>query len=199
MRKALIACLVGLAALQGVLVTSDALAQGQGQRQKQKQGAPPPRPQVPIPRCPDLGVGTTAFLTEVPGGPPLAADEVAVSWAVRNDGNAPFAAARVEDTSVAIEYTTAAGATRLAMTPAITETTEEGHVRLSHGHSVRGLIRAALPPEAAGRRLRLRLVYASEGSHRGIPDCNEANNIVTLPPRPAAAPAAVSAPASSGR
>lgn len=200
MRKAVMACLIGLAAINGVLVTSQALAQ-QGQGQKQKQGAPPTRPQAPIPRCPDLGVGTTAFITEVPGGPPLATGEVAVSWSVRNDGNAMFAAARPEDTSVALEYTSPAGATRLAAVPAITTVDEEGHVRLSYRQSVRGVIRAVVPPEAAGRRLRLRLVYASEGSRRGIPDCNEANNTVTLQRPPAAAPAAETtpAPAPSGR
>jgi hypothetical protein len=201
MRKAVMACLIGLAAIDGAFVTSQALAQqGQG-KQKQKQGAPPTRPQPPVPRCPDLGVGTTAFLTEVPGGPPLATGEIAVTWAVRNDGNAMFAAARPEDTSVALEYTSPAGATRLAAVPAITVVDEEGHVRLTYGQSVRGLIRAVVPPEAMGRRLRLRLVYASEGSRRGIPDCNEANNTVMLqrPPTPAAAPAAETAPAPSGR
>jgi hypothetical protein len=203
MRKAVMACLIGLAAINGAFVTSQALAQ-QGQGQKQKQGAPPTaRPQPPIPRCPDLGVGTTAFVTEVPGGPPLATGEIAVSWSVRNDGNAMFAAARPEDTSVALEYTSPAGATRLAAVPAITIVDEEGHVRLTYGQSVRGLIRAVVPAEAAGRRLRLRLVYASEGARRGIPDCNEANNTVTLqrPPAPAAAPAAETtpAPAPSGR
>jgi hypothetical protein len=204
MRKTVVACLIGLAAINGAFVTSQALAQqGQGQRQKQKQAASPTRPQPPVPRCPDLGVGTTAFISEVPGGPPLAQGEIAVTLQVRNDGNAMFAAARPDDTSVALEYTSPAGATRLAAVPAITIVDEEGHVRLTYGQSVRGLIRAVVPAEAAGRRLRLRLVYANEGSRRGIPDCNEANNTVTLqrPPAPAAAPAAETtpAPAPSGR
>jgi hypothetical protein len=177
MRKAVMACLIGLAAINGAFVTSQALAQqGQG---KQREKAPT-RPQAPIPRCPDLGVGTTAFVTEVPGGPPLAQGEIAVTWQVRNDGNAMFAARSPDDTSVALEYTSPAGATRLAAVPAITVLDEEGHVRLTYGQSVRGMIRAVVPPEAAGRRLRLRLVYANEGSRRGIPDCNEANNSVNL-------------------
>jgi hypothetical protein len=173
--------LIAVAAINGALVTSQALAQNQQQKQKERPPPPPP------PRCPDLGVGTTAFVTALPGQTPLAEGEVAVTWSVRNDGNTPFGAANIEDQMVALEYTTAAGATRLAAVPAITTLNEDGIVVLAHGHSVRGAIRAVVPPEAAGRRLRLRLVYASEGTRRGIPDCNEGNNVVNLQ-RPAAAP-----------
>jgi hypothetical protein len=184
MRKALIACLMSVTLVGGLLATTP-LAEGQQQqKQKEKQRPPPP----PAPRCPDLGVGTTAFVAELPGQAPLAEGEVAVTWQVRNDGNTPFGAQRVEDQMVALEYTTAAGATRLAAVPAITTLNEEGIVYLSYGHSVRGAIRAVVPAEAAGRRLRLRLVYASEGTRRGIPDCNEANNTVNLQ-RPPAQPA----------
>ncbi|MEZ5962075.1 MAG: hypothetical protein R3C30_16875 [Hyphomonadaceae bacterium] len=187
MRNALLACLVGLAALNGAVVMSDALAQQQGGQGKQKGRPPPPPP----PRCPDLGVGTVAYLTEVPGEAPLGPDEIAVSWQVRNDGTSPFVAADVADTSVALEYTTAAGATRIAIAPAITTVNEEGRVFLAYAHGVRGVVRGVVPAEAAGRRLRLRLVYASEGSRRGIPDCSEANNTAPLPPRPVATPASI--------
>jgi hypothetical protein len=193
MRNVLIACLVGLAALNGAVLMGDALAQQQGGGQaqgKQKSRPPPPPP----PRCPDLGVGTAAYLTEVPGEAPLGPDEIAVSWQVRNDGNTPFVAATVADTSVALEYTTAAGASRIAMAPAITTLNEDGRVFLAYAHGVRGVVRGTLPAEAAGRRLRLRLVYSSEGTRRGIPDCNEANNVAPLPPRPVATPASMQAP-----
>ncbi|MGD9981271.1 MAG: hypothetical protein AB7H66_00945 [Hyphomonadaceae bacterium] len=178
MRSVVIACLVGLAAIGGALVTNQALAQGQQQKQKEKQRPPPPR-------CPDLGVGTTAFVSAVPGQPPLAEGEVAVTWQVRNDGNMAFGARRIEEQMVALEYTTPAGATRLAAVPAIATLNDEGVVYLTYGQAVRGVIRAIVPPEAAGRRLRLRLVYASEGTRAGIPDCNEGNNVVNLV-RPAA-------------
>lgn len=194
MRKALMACLVGLAALNGVLVMSDALAQQGGQGQGKQKGRPPP---PPPPRCPDLGVGTAVYLSEVPGEAPLGDNEIAVSWQVRNDGNTPFVAMSVEDTSVALEYTTAAGPTRIAIAPAITTLNEDGRVFLAYAHGVRGVVRGVVPAEAAGRRLRLRLVYASEGTRRGIPDCNEANNTAPLPPRPVATPA--SAEASTGQ
>lgn len=186
MRRVVIACLIGLAAINGVLVTSQALAQSGQQKQKDKGRPPPPPP----PRCPDLGVGTTSFVNELPGQAPLAENEIAVTWQVRNDGNTPFAAARPEDTSVALEYTSPAGATRLAAVPAITATNADGVIVLAHGHSVRGAIRAVLPPEAQGRRLRLKLVYASEGTRRGIPDCNEINNTVNLvrPAQPTSTP-----------
>ncbi len=197
MRKVVMACLIGLAALQGVVLTSQALAQGQQQGKGKGKGKGAERPTVPVPRCPDLGVGTTAFVTEVPGQPPLAPNEVAVSWQVRNDGNTPFIAGGVNDTSVALEYTTAAGATRIAITPAITTLDADGRVSLGFAHGVRGVVRGVIPPEAMGRRLRLRLVYASEGTRAGIPDCNEANNVAQLPARPVATP--VSAPAPAGR
>lgn len=184
MRKALIACMVGLAALNGAALMSDALAQQGGQQGKQKSRPPPPPP----PRCPDLGVGTAAYLTEVPGEAPLGENEIAVSWHVRNDGNTPFLAARIEDTSVALEYSTPAGPTRIAIAPAITTLDADGRVFLAYAHGVRGVVRGVVPEEAAGRRLRLRLVYASEGTRAGIPDCNEANNTAPLPPRPVATP-----------
>ncbi len=183
MRKIVVACLVGLMAVNGAIITNDALAQQQQRSSKQKDKGRPPPP--PAPRCPDLGVGTIAFVSELPGQPPLADGEIAVTYAVRNDGNAPYAAVNADYTSVALEYTTAAGATRLAVVPAITTVNEEGRVALSYGHSVRGAIRAVVPAEAQGRRLRLRLVYASEGTRSGIPDCNENNNTVNLV-RPAA-------------
>ena len=195
MRKAIMACLVGLAALQGVLVTSQALAQQGGGQQQGKQKSRPPPP--PPPRCPDLGVGTAAFLTDVPGGAPLAPNEIAVSWQVRNDGNSPFVASSVADTSVALEYTTPAGVQRIAIAPAITTLDADGRVALAYNHNVRGIVRGVIPVEAAGRRLRLRLVYASEGSRNGIPYCNESNNVAPLPRPQAATP--VSAPAPSGR
>ncbi len=198
MRKLIMASLIGLAALQGAVLTSQALAQGQQQQgQKGKGKGAPTRPARPVPRCPDLGVGTTAFVTEIPGEAPLAGNEIAVQWQVRNDGNTPFIARNVSDTSVALEYTTAAGPTRIAIAPAITTLDADGRVSLAFAHGVRGFVRGVIPPEAAGRRLRLRLVYASEGTRAGIPDCNEANNVAPLPTRPPATP--VSAPAPTGR
>jgi hypothetical protein len=193
MRRALIACLVGLAALNGVVVISDALAQqgGQGQQGKQKSRPPPPPPA----RCPDLGVGTAIYLSEVPGQAPLGPNEIAVSWQVRNDGNTPFLARNVDDTSVALEYTTPAGPTRIAIVPAITTLDEDGRVFLAYAHGVRGVVRGIVPAEAAGRRLRLRLIYASEGTRAGIPDCNQVNNVAPLPARPVA----TSAPTPTGQ
>lgn len=187
MRKALMACLIGLIALNGAVVISDALAQQGGQQGGKGKDKGRPQPPPP-PRCPDLGVGTVAYLTEVPGEAALGAEEIAVSWQVRNDGNVAFVAQNVADTSVALEYTTAAGATRIAIAPAITTLNEDGRVFLAYNHGVRGVVRGVIPAEAAGRRLRLRLVYASEGTRRGIPDCNEANNTAPLPPRPVATP-----------
>lgn len=196
MRNVLIACLVGLAALNGAVLMGDALAQQQGGAQGKQKGRPPPPPAA---RCPDLGVGTVTYLAEVPGEAPLDPNEIAVGWQVRNDGNTPFLAMNVADTSVALEYTTAAGPTRIAITPAITTLDADGRVFLAYNHGVRGYLRGVVPAEAAGRRLRLRLVYASEGTRAGIPDCNETNNTAPLPPRPVATPASTEAPAPTGQ
>ena len=153
MRKAFVACLVGLLAINGAWITSEALAQNRQQgKQKAKSNATRPPP-PPAARCPDLGVGTTAFVPSLPGQAPLGANEIAVTYRVSNDGNMPFAAATVEDTKVALEYLTAAGPIRVAIVPAITTVNEEGVFVLSYGHAERGQIRAVLPPEAAGRRL----------------------------------------------
>lgn len=197
MRKALMACLIGLIALNGAVVISDALAQQRGQQSSSKGKGKTRPPPPPPPRCADLGVGTVAYMTAIPGEAPLGAEEVAVSWQVRNDGNAPFVAQTVADTSVALEFTTAAGPTRIAIAPAITTLNEDGRVFLAFNHGVRGVLRGVIPAEAAGRRLRLRLVYSSEGTRRGIPDCNESNNTAPVPPRPVATP--VNAPAPNGR
>lgn len=196
MRNVLIACLVGLAALNGAVLMGDALAQQQGGAQGKQKGRPPA---PPAPRCPDLGVGTVAFVSEVPGEAPLGPNEIALSWQVRNDGNTAFLALNPADTSVALEYTTPAGPTRIAITPAITTLDADGRVFLAYNHGVRGYLRGVVPAEAAGRRLRLRLIYASEGSRGGIPDCNEANNTAPLPPRPVATPVSTEAPASTGQ
>ncbi len=118
------------------------------------------------------------------GAGALAPNEVAISWQVRNDGNTPFGSAAAADQSVALEYTTPAGATQLASAPAIA-VGADGHVLLAQNHAVRGVIRAVIPAEAQGRPLRLRLIYASEGSRYGIPDCNEANNVAPLQRPPA--------------
>jgi hypothetical protein len=189
MRNIVIACLVGVAFTATALDVGQALAQNRGGQQgKQKE-----RPQhPPLRRCPDLGIGRYAFLSAVPGEAPLRDNEIAVRWDVHNDGNAPYEANDPREQSVVLEFTSPAGARQVAAVavPMAQERTE-GIVRLGQGASWNGLTRAQLPPEARGRRLRLRLAYSADGFSPPINDCDLGNNTVdlTLPlPAPAAAP-----------
>ncbi|MEZ5996648.1 MAG: hypothetical protein R3C25_12950 [Hyphomonadaceae bacterium] len=177
MRKILIACLIGFMAVNGIMLTEQALAQSQGggQQGKQKQRPPPPPP-----RCADLGVGTYTFVTALPGQAPLAENEIALTYRVRNDGNAPYVAASAGEQSVALESVTPAGTTQLASTPAISAPDGGGALILGQGASQNGTLRVALPPEARGRPLRLRLVYSADGVHQRVNDCNMGNNTVML-------------------
>jgi hypothetical protein len=175
MRRYFIACLICFAVVNGAIVMGQALAQS-GQASKQKERPQPP----PMPRCPDLGVGAYAFVRELPGQPALGEHEIAVTYSVRNNGTAPYAAANAAAQSVALEYVSPAGATQLAIAPAITASGEGGGVVLGQGASERGMIRAALPPEARGRQLRLRLLYAGAGYGAPVNDCGLTNNSVNL-------------------
>jgi len=190
MRKLVIACLVGVAFAAAALDVGQAMAQNRGGQQDKQKGRPPP---PPLRRCPDLGIGRYAFLTSVPGGAPLGQNEIAVRWDVHNDGNASYEASDRSEQSVVLEFTSPAGARQVATTavPLAAEATTEGSVRLAQGASWNGLTRAQLPPEARGRRLRLRLIYAADGFSRPINDCDLGNNTVDLtvpPPAPAVAP-----------
>lgn len=180
MRKFLIACLICFAAVNGALLVSHALAQSGGQAGKHKGRPPAPPP----PRCPDLGVGVYAFVRELPGQPALGEHEIAVTYSVRNNGNAPYAAASANTQSVALEYVTPAGTTQIATAPAISAESEGAAVVLGQGASVRGAIRVQLPPEARGRPLRLRLAYVTAGYGAQAPDCSLTNNSLNLPPPP---------------
>jgi hypothetical protein len=173
MRKALILGLACLALSGGV-----ALAQ-QGGREKQR--PPPPRP--PVARCPDLALGAYAYVSAVPGGDPLAPDEVALQWNVSNGGNAPYAARSAEAQSLSLEYISAGGVQQLAATPIPQQSDAASGVSLGQGQSWRGYLRAHMPPEARRRTLRLRIAYGGDGR---LPpnDCDTANNevVITRPP-----------------
>jgi hypothetical protein len=124
-------------------------------------------------------VGRSAFLSAIPGEAPLGEHEIAVQWDVHNDGTAPYEAAAPADQSVALEFTTPAGARQIAVTP-VPMTATSGSVTLEQGGSWHGYTRALLPPEARNRPLRLRLIYAADGYHRAINDCDTNNNMVNL-------------------
>lgn len=186
MRKLVIACLVGLIAINGVFITTQALAQNSGQQQgKGKNKGPPPPP--PPPRCPDLGVGTLAFVSEIPGQAPLGADEVAIAYTVRNSGTSAYAASGNAEQSVVLEAVSPAGAQTIATAPV--PATDAHPVVLTQGGAWQGYLRARLGADVQGRPLRLRLAYAADGFHAAINDCNMNNNSVRVMRPPAAPPA----------
>lgn len=180
MRKQVIAVILALMAVNGAIVLGDAFAQGGGRGQQggKQKGPPPP---APPPRCADLGVGGSAFMTSIPGQAPLGENEIAVRWTVHNDGDAAYVAGGASEQSVALEFTSPAGARQLAATPA-PMSAQAGSVMLAPGETWHGYIRTQLPPEARGRRLRLRLVYAADGFHRLPNDCDTTNNTANVAP-----------------
>jgi len=181
MRKLVIAGILGLIAINGAFVLGDAFAQSGGQQhQKGKDKGPPPP--APPPRCADLGVGSATRLTAVPGEAPLGEHEIAVRWDVHNDGTAPYVSTGVADQSVALEFMSPGGVHQIASTQVPANAQADGGVTLAQGDAWHGYIRAQLPPEARGRRLRLRLVYAADGFHRAVNDCDTTNNTVSLAP-----------------
>ena len=175
MRNALVAVLVFAAVADGALVAEQAFAQQSRQGKEKERPAPPP-----LPRCPDLALGTYAYVREVPGGEPLAEDEIAVQWIVHNAGGAPYVAPGAAALSLSLEYLTPAGRQQIAAAPLPAEQAEGAAMILGQGQSWRGYLRATLPPEARRRLLRLRLDYVGHDPRRPPNDCNMANNEVQL-------------------
>lgn len=181
MRGALAAIALSVAILGGSFAVEQALAQQGGQQSKQKARPAPPPPM----RCPDLAIGTYAFVSQIPGDAPLAPNEIAIQWIISNAGTAAYESRDPAALSLRLDFMTAAGAQPItsmaAPSPAPT-----GGVMLAQHQSWHGYLRATLPPEAQRRRLRLRLSYA--GEDRIAPnDCSTTNNVLMLspvPPRP---------------
>jgi hypothetical protein len=181
MRGIIVAIGLSLALVAGGLALEQASAQqGSAQQGKGKDKGRPPPP--PLPRCPDLGLGAHAFVSEIPGQAPLAENEIAISWIIHNSGSAPYVAPNADAQMLTLEYLTPAGAQPLAATSLPSPAPEGGAVALAQGQNWRGYMRATLTPEAQRRRLRMRLNYAGE-DRRPPNDCSTANNQLMLAPR----------------
>lgn len=180
--KAMLAALVLCTACFAIVTVASnpAMAQQSGGKGKDKnERAPPPPP----PRCPDLALATYQFVSEVPGGPPLGADEVAILYDVRNSGSAPYAGT-AQGQSLTFEYTTPGGPQQIAsVTIPTSDQASSSPVQLNQGQSWRGYLRTAMPAEARRRPLRLRIDYATDRYHRPANDCDTGNNeaVVRLP------------------
>jgi hypothetical protein len=191
MRKELIAALLCLTAISTAFLVSvdgTAVAQsGQKQKNKDKEHPPPPPPR----RCPDLALSTYRYVSEVPGGAPLAANEVALQFTVQNAGSAPYSASSASMQSIMLEYTSPAGLQQIATTtlPQVSGDAASAPVALGQYQFWRGYLRATLSPEARRRPWRLRIAYNGD-RYAPINDCDPSNNEVGISQPPATAPAA---------
>lgn len=144
--------------------------------------APPP-----LPQCADLGIAGYAFVTAIPGAPPLADDEIALQWVVRNGGNAAYTASNGQAQTLTLEYNTPSGQHQVASMAVPTAGTgatnaAAGPVTLAPGQSWRGYLRASLAPAARRWQLHLKLSYTASTSIYAAPvsDCDSDNNEITL-------------------
>lgn len=200
MRKAVIAALVCLTAASAVFLTQQATAQSQGgQGQGQGQGKDKQRPPPPPPRrCPDLALSTYRYVGEIPGGAPLATNEVALQFSVQNAGTAAYSASSPEAQSLELDYASPAGPQMLATTalPQQPTDTAAGPVALAQAQFWRGYLRATMSPEARRRPWRLRIAYNGD-RYAPANDCDITNNEVTIAGPSVAAPALATPPPSN--
>ncbi len=140
----------------------------------------------PLQRCPDLAVGTYAYVPAIPGADPLAADEIALQWNVANGGSAPYVATSAQGQTLALEYRSAGGVQQVAAIPIPQQVDPATGATLAQGQSWHGYMRARLTPEARRRTLRLRVAYAGDG-RTPANDCDTLNNEVNITSPPAAA------------
>jgi len=143
---------------------------------------PDPTPRLPGPtpalRCTDLAIAGWNG-SRGPPGAPLADNEVAICFQVRNNG--PFAYTAPDDNkqwiSVVVEMPTGEQQIGVNVLPA---SSDGGAVSLARGASWRGHVRATLPAGVTRTRhppARLQINYAGASAGWSPPlDCNAANN-----------------------
>lgn len=153
---------------------------GQGGRNGQNDSPPPP---PPIPRCPDLSIGSYGYVTAIPGQAPLAADEIAIQFEVRNAGTASYVGAPSAQ-SLTLGYTTPGGAHQVAsvaLPPAAGQAAAHA-AQLGPHESWSGYMRATLSPADRRWPLHLKVAYgASAFNGYGLAnDCNTDNNEIVL-------------------
>lgn len=152
-------------------------------------GPPPPPPPPPIPRCADLAVTSLGFASAVPGGAPLATDEVALEYDVHNAGTAMYVAPSGASQALSLEYSTPGGVHQVGSIPlpqpaaGATAASAPQGVTLAQGASWRGFMRVTLPAQARRWPLRLRLSFAQSSSPYAprISDCDPENDEAPVP------------------
>ena len=146
---------------------------------------PDPRPGLPGPtpelRCTDLGiVGWNG--SRSPPGAPLAANEVAIYFQVRNAGPFAYSAPDENKQWLSLVLNTPSGPQTIGVS--VLPASGSGAVSLARGASWRGHLRATLPPGVTRTRhppASLQLNYASPGPDWRPPlDCNSRNNVLSV-------------------
>jgi len=156
---------------------------------RNRQHPTPPTPTTaPVPRCADLAVTTLGFVSTIPGGPALAAGEVALQFDVHNAGTSMYVAPGGASQTLSLEYQTPGGVHQVATLPlpppvAGTTPTSAGGVTLAQGQSWRGYMRMTFPEAARRWPLKLRINFAQSNSPYAarISDCDPDNDEVVVP------------------
>jgi len=144
--------------------------------------SPPPPP--PIPTCPDLAIASYGYVTAIPGQAPLATDEIAIQFEVRNAGTASYITS-VGGQSLTLGYNTPGGphqVASLALPPAASGQAAASTGELGPHASWSGYLRATLTPADRRWPLHLKVAYGSGSlNYRGLAnDCNLDNNEIVL-------------------
>jgi hypothetical protein len=144
--------------------------------------SPPPPP--PIPKCPDLAIASYGYVTAIPGQAPLATDEVAIQYEVRNAGTGSYIAA-ANGQMLTLSYFTPGGAHQVAsvaLPPSNGQAAAALASELTPQASWHGYMRATLTPADRRWPLHLKIQYGPAGLDiRGAAnDCNLDNNEIIL-------------------
>jgi hypothetical protein len=182
------------AMIAGAALAQSSLGDGANQGRQHVPGQPDPPPQArhhddkpppppPIPRCPDLAIASYGYVTEVPGGAPLASDEIAIRYEIRNSGTAAYTAA-AGGQSLVLSYTTPGGPHQVAslVLPETNGQAAAHSSELAPQSSWIGYMRATLTPADRRWPLHLSVVYGQAALNlRGLAaDCNTDNNDIAL-------------------
>lgn len=170
-----------MSALATVITSGLAMAQIPSSLPKPGSPIPPPRPLPPELRCTDLAI-TGWNGTRSVSGTPLAENEVAIAFAVSNNGPAAYRAPDENKQWISLVMTTPGGPRSIGIN--VLPPSGSGAVALAAGGTWRGVLRATLPPgvtRTAHPPVSLQLNYAP-GSAGWTPpsDCNLSNNTVRV-------------------
>jgi hypothetical protein len=135
----------------------------------------PAHAQKPKAACPDLAIASYNVAGSIPYNPPLAANEFAVAWEVRNLGRVAYVAADENKQWLSLEVPRGTASIGVHVLPP----SGSGPVNIAPGASLRGYIRGTIPagvPPRAPITLKINYAPASAGGPAAPVDCTLANN-----------------------